>query len=325
MGGEMSSFVANSSGVTESTSTALNNFNSGFARASIELSTSAEYLEGAIASGQTDVWMHFDFVGGDVQLGNHKIWSWMNASGTEYVRIMHAESTTTLTLEYWNGSAWTSAGTTICTMWGLGGFRQTIDVHAVCNTASGSLKFYIAGTKLIDSGTIDLSGLTSLKNFRFFGATASPGNDEAYVSQVICADEPTVGMRLATRYVNGVGASTDWTGSSTDIDETVYEDADFILSGTNDQVSTFAQTGPSMTGYVVRAVGVSARAKCGASGPQHLELALRSAGTTYFSSSLALDAGYVAYQNIWETDPATSAAWVNTAVSSLQPGVKSIA
>ena len=194
------------------------------------------------------------------------------------------------------------------------------------NSASGSLKLYIAGTELIDSGTIDLSGTTSLKNFRFYGMTSGPSTNNIYVSQVIVADEPTIGMRLGSYHPSGAGATSSWTGDYSSIDETVYSDADFILSATANQVSTFAQTGPALTGYVVRAVGVSTRSKCGVGGPQNLRHALRSASTNYFSSAdIALDVGYESQLTIWETDPATSAAWVNTATSTLQPGVKSIA
>jgi hypothetical protein len=104
-----------------------------------------------------------------------------------------------------------------------------------------------------------------------------------------------------------------------------YSDLDFINSGTANQVSTFAINAPTLTGYVVQAVAVTARANRGSGGPQNLKLVLRSAGTDYLGSTKSLDVGYGAFVEIWETDPATSAAWVNTAISTLQPGVKSIA
>ena len=76
--------------------------------------------------------------------------------------------------------------------------------------------------------------------------------------------------------------------------------------------------------YNVVAVGVSPRAKRGASGPQNLHMALRSNGTNYYRSTIAQDVSYTANVAIWETDPATAAAWVNTAAALVQAGVKSI-
>lgn len=321
MGSEMDAFVPNLSTVTETTATTFDNYNASFCRAAIEVYTGTEYAEGAIASGQTDVWAHFDISSFYQGTDNQQRFVWLNASGTPSVRINQDSINTLMSVEYWTGAAWVSAGSTTAY---INAARQTIDMHVVCNSASGSMELYIAGTKLIDA-TVDLSGTTSLKNFRLYGNTYAPLYDTDWYSQVVIADEPTIGMRLLTRYPNGAGATSGWTGAYTGIDEAVFDDADFILSASANQVSTFAQTGSSLTGYVVRAVGVSARAKRGASGPQNIQLALRSAGTDYFSSSQALGLGYEAHQNIWETDPATASDWVNTAISSLQPGVKSIA
>jgi hypothetical protein len=55
-----------------------------------------------------------------------------------------------------------------------------------------------------------------------------------------------------------------------------------------------------------------------------LQLALRSAGTTYFSATKALDFGYGAFGNVWETNPATSAAFLSSEIAALEYGVKSI-
>lgn len=323
MGGELSALIPSDSTVIETTATTYSNYDTAFARAAIGPYQGTKYAEGHTASGQTDVWLHFDMVVGGSVLGTCTRFTWANSSGTDYVRLRHAANADTVSVEYWNGSAWTTAGAQISLSLSHPN-RQTIDIHVVCNSASGSIKLYVGGTLRIDSGTIDLSGCTNLKTFRFFGGTAGAASDATYVSQVAAADESTIGCRLITCYPSGVGATSGFTGAYTDVDEAVLSDADFILSGTANQVSTFAQTGPAITGYSVRAVAVSARAKKGTGGPQNLQLALRSAGTNYFGSSQALDAGYAGYQEIWATDPATSAAWVNTAISSLQPGVKSI-
>lgn len=233
---------------------------------------------------------------------------------TEVFRVIHTTGVV-LQMQAFISGVWTNVGASVT-------YSQEdlvhVDVYISGNSASGTAKLFLAGTERV-SATADLSAVVGLKNARFYG-------QNSMVSQVIIADEPTIGWRLLTRYPSGAGGSSAWTGAYTDIDEITYDDADFILSGTANQISTFTQTGPSITGYVVRAVGVFARAKCGASGPQKIRPVLRVSGVDYPSGSdITLSVGYKAVGAIWETNPATSAAWVNTAVDTIQPGVKSIA
>jgi hypothetical protein len=198
--------------------------------------------------------------------------------------------------------------------------RQTVDVSVEGNDATGVVKVYVEGTLRDTSTGVDLSAVTGIDNFTIPG-----GNGSAVgLSQVILSDEPTVGTKLLTRYANGAGATTDFTGGYTGIDEIPYSDADFVNSATNGHIELFTNTGPAITGYTVRAVGVYARAKKGASGPANLQLALRSAAVNDFSASKALDVGYASYGHIWETDPATSAAWLSSAIDTLQFGVKAV-
>jgi hypothetical protein len=200
-----------------------------------------------------------------------------------------------------------------------------MDFHFIVNTASGLGEIYVGGTQRLTQ-SVDLSAITSIRKVRIIGGSAGGFGFRTRISQMIVQDQSTIGFVLGTCVPSGAGSTSAWTGAYTDIDEAVTSDADFISSGTANQVSTFAQTAiPTLTGYVVRAVCVSARAKRGSSGPQNIRMALRSAGTNYFSGSdISLGLGYAPVQTIWATDPATSAAWVNTAISSLEPGVKSI-
>lgn len=322
MGGEMGAFIPSDSTVVEIASIS-GTFNPSFARCAILCNYTENYIESPSIGSLTTAWMHCDMQLGPFP-GSGTRFSWYDGSAAERIRII-GDATGTLSVQYNVGAGWVTAGSQISVTMGS---RQTIDLQVVCNSASGSIKLYIAGTQRITSGTIDLSAITALNKNRFLGYTEPSSGlaTHTYVSQVIVANESTIGMRLLTRYPNAAGATSSWTGAYTDIDEIVYEDADFILSGSNNQVSTFGQTGPAITGYTVRAVGVTARARKGASGPQNLRHALRVSGTDYFSGSdIALDAGYLATETIWETNPATSAAWVNTAIDALQPGVKSIA
>jgi hypothetical protein len=310
MGGEMASFLPSSSAPIESASPVRHN--ASFARCSVSTSTSSsEYFNTITWASQDELYIHGDVIQNSAGTGfNQAIMTLYDVSDGALRLKRYTDGR--LEIEYLNASAvWTSAD--------IDTFSediQTIDFY--CKISTGDAKLYVGGTERLSATGLPLGHITGITGAQF------NANYAMHWSQVIVATEPTIGWRLITRYPSGAGATSSWTGTYTDIDEISYSDADFINSGTADQVSTFAQTGPTLTGYTVRAVGVYARARRGAGGPQNLQLALRASGTDYFSGSKALGIGYTPQGHVWETNPATSAAWVNTAIDALQPGVKSI-
>lgn len=328
MGGEMSAFLPSDSTPIEKTSGGVYVFpyDAAFSRCGMQV-VGVSYVDTPQFAALTEVWTHISL--------NHRSDSpaatlsyypvvWLNASDVESVRLKHVTGGgETISFEYWTGAAWAAAGSAVTLP--LTSAMQTLDIRILCNTASGNVSLYVAGTERINA-SVDLSGTVSIRKMRVTGGTAGGFSGETRFSQVIIANASTIGYRLGTCYPSAAGATSSWTGAYTDIDETLYDDADFINSASANQISTFAQTSiAALTGYTVRAVAVTARAKRGSSGPANIRMALRASGTDYFSASdIALGLGYTPVQTIWETNPATSAAWVNTAISTLQPGAKSI-
>lgn len=322
-GGEMGFFVPSDAKATEDATAG--GFDSSFARCATEVGNGASYAETPDIAAQTDVWFHAEgiYTGGVVNVTT-TIFEWLNASGLARVRMVWARSSgvETLYLQYWNGLAWVDAGTPFTLDFDV---RQNIDLHAVVNSASGSLDLYVEGTQRMSSGAIDLSGIASLKKVHCTGMGTSVDRPFSW-SQIIIATETTIGMRVGTIVMTGQGAThTFTTGGFGNIDETIHNDAGLWNSATNDQVELCTGTPvPSFTGYVIRAIGIYARAKKSGSGPAQMQLALRSAGTTYFSATKALDFAYGAIGNVWETNPATGVAFLGSAIASLEYGVKSI-
>lgn len=194
---------------------------------------------------------------------------------------------------------------------------QDFDVNI--KPATGHAAIYVAGTqRAADTiGAMSLfSGITKVRGRALFNT---------YWSNVICADEPTIGLFLTGLFPTGNGANTAWTGDYTGIDEPIFTDADGITSDVADQIETFTGAAPEVGGHAVRAVAICARAKRGVSGPQNLQLALRVDGANYFSATKALSVGYGGFCGVWETDPSTSAAWVTADAQGVEIGVKSIA
>lgn len=317
-GGEMDSFLPTDSTVREEARVGM--YNTTFARCALRVGNvggdpDVSYADTIPWSAQTSGFYHTDFAMIEPSSVAGRCLTLHNASG-EAVRIVATKVGTLsheLDLQYLDSlAAWQSGGTVT-----LPSTLQTLDIR--WNFAgSGNLDLYVGGTARVEfTGDLShLSGVTFARKHALFQPT--------FWSQAMADTESTIGHRLYTIPPASNGANTAWTGTYTEVDEVVYDDGDFINSGTANQVETFAGTTPTLTGYVVQSVTVAARGKTDGSGPANLQLALRSSSTDYFSASNALGLGYGPFQEIWETNPATSAAWVNTAVSGLQFGVKSI-
>lgn len=332
MGGEMSDFLPSDSTPIEITSagTGVFPYDSAFSRCGIQLVGTSYVDTPQFASLTGEVWTRIKINNGtstQAVLTSYPVY-WLDGGGVPVLRLSHTTGSfgaaENIGIEHLVSSTWTAIGSTISSV-PMSSSLQDIVCHFTVNNVSGLGEIYVGGSQRLTQ-SVDLSAITSIRKVRVFGGAAGGFNYETRFSQLAVADVSLIGFVLGTCPLTGAGSTSSWTGTYASIDEAVYSDADFISSDTANQVSTFAQTPiATLTGYVIRAVCVSARAKRGSSGPQNIRMALRSAGTNYFSGSdIALGLGYAPVQTIWATDPATSAAWVNTAAASLEPGAKSI-
>lgn len=332
-GGEAGFFIPSDASAIEATA-ALGgsgaSYNSSFARCYSGALGQTAYWETPEVTAQTsEYWTTFDmdqsFPTNTTTLSTRL--EILDSSGNARIRLLtnwqSSGATGTFQLEYWDGAAWVSAGSFSAAPSALQ--TVTIRVNGI-NSASGGVSLFLSGTQRIGSGTVDLSAVDDLAQMRFYGITAGIRGTGAY-TQVVMANESTIGMRVGTLVATGQGTThTFTTGGFANIDEAVYSDADLINSGTANQVELFTITPvPSFTGYVIRAICVTARAKQSGSGPTQIQLALRHGGTTYFSATQALGFGYEAHVNVWETDPGDAGSWLSSDIAALEIGVKSIA
>jgi hypothetical protein len=321
-GGEMGAFIPSDSNTNESTSTG--KFDTAFARCALAPSGSSSYGDSFEFAETADVWIHFEnqSIGATSSATLTTCMTMLNGSGTEVFKLQTSTPTgsgsQTWQLQYWNGSAWTNLGSSFA----VNNALQTVDIHLVANSASGSGSVYLSGTQR-STGTADLSSIAGVAQIRPYGKQTGIQVSN-YFSQLIVASESTIGWRLKTVPATGAGSTSSWTGTFAEIDEIAYSDLDFINSATAAQVQLFSHSTTIPTGYKVKAAIVTARAKCGSGGPQNIQLALKSGATTYFSATQACDEGYLAHVGVWENDPATSAAFTTSAAAAIQFGVKSI-
>lgn len=320
---ERESFVVASGSI--STSTSSSRFDSDFSRSAIEFpQDSAQVQVPAVAMGNlSEVWFHGLFA---QELGftfNSNIIEFRNSAGLGILRLF-ANSSTTVKLQYWNGSSWVDIGSPFT--WTSTG-NNTIDIRCKIDNSTGDFAFYWNGAVQAQlTGDTDQVAASAVDIILVRGWQASLPRQ---MSEVIVSTTSTLGQRVATLPPTATGTTSAWTGTFADVDESDINDSDFISSGTPSQVTTFGMADLSATaaGYDVVAFVAAARARHGATGPQNLQLATRTHSTDYYSSNVAgLTTSFAnGFYEIWEDNPNTSVPWTTTEINAVEAGVKSIA
>ena len=202
------------------------------------------------------------------------------------------------------------------------GILNTLDWQVKAGV-SGRGGFYSAGTQQfsVPGDNSDFSGTDQIKRF---SVDSSIFHDTtSFWSQTVYRDEATIGCFVRTDSLNTNGATQQWSGSVTDINELPTNDLTFISTTTAAQCSTFYENGMDLTGLSVLARGVSARMRVQGSGPPNLDITIRSGSTNYTAAPIAAGAGFQASYNSWKLNPNGSVAWTPSAAESTQPGVTS--
>lgn len=222
----------------------------------------------------------------------------------------------TLNFEYWNGSAWIIIAAAIAAVDVL----QDIDIHCKIAASGGQFTLYQNGNQIAEfTGDTTLSGANNVDNFILGGSFS-----RSYFSQLLVKDSNTIGDKVQTSQPTADGALTAWSGSFADIDDAgLNEDGTLVGSSIADDESSYVIDDPvAIGGKSIEAVVHVARASRDATGPQNLQLTTISGGTSYPSSSFALELGLAPYQNIRSVDPDTSAPWTIAGASNALMGVK---
>lgn len=324
-GSEMSAFLPSDASVAEITTAGY--FDPTYSRCSLQTSSSfgnsTSYAETDVLGAQTGtVFLHFSmWTGAPPGLGvtTYNAWIWSSSAGVDQFKVTYTGinnvSDAMLVSMYYNlAGVWTQIGSTFTLTVNT---RTDIDIKLKLG-ASGEAAFFVTGGSRA-SGTADLSGLTNIDKMRAISAYNPPR-----YSEVIVADESTIGWRAFCDEGTGNGSNTAWTGDYQDTDEITFSDVDRIYTANANDIETFTHA-RTLTGFDIIAVAVCARAKRGTTGPQNLKHVLRIGGTNYVSATTrALSEGYAPYVYVWNTNPATSAAWL-AAAAAAEFGVKAIA
>lgn len=230
--------------------------------------------------------------------------------------------------QIWNGAAWANVGTVFHlprnTLYALALRWKRSDAggeFSVWGGVNGNADTLLSTF----SGDTNLSGVSDVDEVALYSGVDTT-NHVSIFSEVIVATHDIRSSRVKTLAPAGAGAYAAMVGDYTAVDEVILSTADVLIADTAGQIESMTLTGLPATPLEPECVFVSARATCGASGPQHLQVGVRSAAVDGFSPDAALDAGGVTVRETWTTDPATAAAWTKAAFAApLEAAVKATA
>ncbi len=316
-GTEIESFLTN---LTAQASTS-GYFDSTYVRCAM-VPAPGEVFATPVFAAQSHLWFHFDLRLFD---GTSSTPLYINFIGTDGVAWLRLRNGPDLQLERWNGSAYVSVWTYPS---GVPDYTTVHSYDLEIDIPGDVIKLYIDNYVTYHS-TADNSAFSDFEKMSVTGGQRTMGA----FSQIMVADEITAGWKMFYRPPTGdsvVSGHSAWTGGYVDVDEYLNNyDSDFISSATANQIELMTKGSISIpNGFAVKAVGVSARAKNSASGPQSYQPVIRFGSTDYVGDTITPDLTFGGAPGFygWAVNPATSLPWVpsDAGSSTLEFGLKSI-
>jgi len=204
-----------------------------------------------------------------------------------------------------------------------------IEIRFKPNTSGGIWQVKINGVLDIDySGN---TGNASNINKLSIGAADGTPPTYAYFDNIVVDDAAWPGdTRIQAIKPTGAGASTQWipsAGNNYDcVDEIPPSETDYISTNTTGDLDQYAAD--DLTGNIanIKCVQVQALAKAeGAPTPNNLQLVVRTGGSNFVSGDKEVPSVSKQLYELWEDNPNTLAAWLESEVNAMEIGVKAVA
>lgn len=324
-GGEDIDFPNNSGLSVSTTSTT---FRSGYGRCAIHSSSTSIGARSLVFSGGavTSCWFTCEFILSAVT-GNNAIGIGLTKDGSTPSGLYvggGASTAAKLTLYKYDGTTKTAlaseSGTSLTTSTLL-----RLDVEITSYGASATVNVYLGAVLLITfSGDVTVSGVTSLS-----AVGMGPLNTSTpfYYSEIIVADEDTRPfLGLLTMAPTAIGTTNDWSNNTvTNVNPTTINDANATSTNTVSKDQQYNLTDEPAGTFNVKAIRIAARAfiTSGATASK-IKLGFNSGGSVAVSSAQTVATGATTYENIYSTNPVTSADWGDsTEINALQVDLQS--
>ena len=207
-----------------------------------------------------------------------------------------------------------------------------IEVHLKVADSGGRAEVKVDGIQDIDfTGDTKAETATQFNRVRLGCGPYSYYTTYAYFDNFIIDDSAWIGdTNIQAVVPTGAGTTTGWTpsvGANYEcVDEKPPSDTDYNSINAIDTTDTFAAG--DMVGTIGSVKCVQVQARCvteGAPTPTNLKLVVRSGAVDYLSGDNEVPSAAKSVAELWETNPADSAAWEETDVNNIEIGYKSAA
>jgi hypothetical protein len=197
------------------------------------------------------------------------------------------------------------------------------DLHITSYANPGTIELYMDGNLILSyTGNLLVGTMTDFDCMVAYFANSV--NDSNAISEIIIADEDTRAMSLVTNIPNAAGDANAWTGAYTDIDEQVKDDTDVVFTNATGQDAQFNLGDIPSGTFTIKAVKAEVRATVTAgSTPTHIALGFKSGGSIGSGTVQTPNASMATYEQIFNTNPVTSSAFVQSEINPLQLNLRS--
>lgn len=244
---------------------------------------------------------------------------------TERLRLQYVNFGS-IRLMYNLAGTWTQIGSALA----ISASLYTITCRFKFGASGGDIAFYVNNALIgqVTGDTTAYNAAAFISDVELQNPSAGSGAyaDIDWAEVVVTTDENPFAMAVKMHVITGEGATSDWIGPYTNIDDTDPSAADIIASAIDGDLSTYVIDDlPSIGTDVIRAVQVSVMARRGQTGPTQIQPALRASGVDQFGTAQTLATGYQTYRHIFDTNSVTGNEFTKTEIDGSQPGVKALA
>jgi len=321
---------------TAASSTGSFAFDAAFSRAGLNVPVSAtdpptSRIQTAVFSSVSAIWVRA-FVGnnsaGAGTTNNQQAFRLLSPDGNPRVLLRTDGSSHLKVTTRTAAGTLTDVATSTATVVSVNGAQTRFPVDMFVDyTATGGAQVYFNGIQFINfSGDLRTDAATLLNRWELGGVYST----QCWWSELVASDASTLSTRLWTLAPQAAGNTQGWTPNTlANINEATINDATLISTGANNTLSewTTPTTAPGGT-WSVRAIVQDARIQVGTTGPQHFDWVVRTASTDFTAGvSNAPGNTFSNFNNqLWATNPNTSAAWSITDIAAgFNLGIKSLA
>lgn len=257
--------------------------------------------------------------------------TYKNASGVDLFRVA-VIAASQIVFQYWNGSAWVDIGAVFNPGSTMVQYRIEFSGYGTSSGALSMRAFNDAGESAVATRSVsglDFTALGGVAQLHVLCTTRGGGSQPGF-STAFIMDSDGDASYVYNNVANANGSDAGGTGDFSSVNDTGsgYDSTFISLPTVGLRRSIKNTANRNYAGRTVLAVSVAARLRRGTSGPTRARIYLTIGGTRYYHpNTQLLTTAFASYSFVFETNPATGAAWelADAEAASLEWGVEAVA